>query len=95
MARKIDKDTPLSRNQRLIADNYGSGEFSYCKTVDEALDVGDGLFAFLLTELSEDEDCENYAEAFTRLDTIKREIDEIQNVFANADDYRRVVKDNG
>ena len=75
---------PLDKFQRLVADSYESGEFSYCKNLHDVLQTGDGLFQWLMFELSDSEDCENFDDARKRLDTALREIREVSDAFEDA-----------
>ena len=42
--------TALTRLQALVAKHYEGGEFSYVHELEDARDVPDGLFAFLIDE---------------------------------------------
>lgn len=62
--------------QRKVADTYGGGDYAYIQTVDEARNVGDTLFTFLMIELDPKEDCDSNLEAIRRIDSA---IDELQD----------------
>ena len=69
----------LNPFQRVCADTYAGGDFAHVQHVDEAKQVGDTLFAFIMIELASSEDCGNAEEAVGRLD---RAIADIQGVAA-------------
>jgi NTP pyrophosphatase (non-canonical NTP hydrolase) len=41
---------PLTKFQRLVAETYEGGEFSWVRTEEGSENVGDGLFSFLIRE---------------------------------------------
>lgn len=68
----------MNKIQKIVMNTYSGGEFAGYSTADEAIDTsGDSLFSFLLTEVSDDEDCETVETAIKRLQT---SIDYIQEV---------------
>lgn len=73
----------LDENQKIVAENYCGGEFSYADEVKDPLgrDYGDGLFRFLLVELSHAEDCDSKEEALKRLSNIINQIEEVKAAF--------------
>ena len=82
--------------QRIVADNYEGGELAHIlKAKSEAdymvglANCGDGLFKFLVTELSEAEDCDSYETALKRLDTTIRQIREVETAFEEARDRNK------
>lgn len=80
----------LDKNQRIVADNYEGGEFSHVQGVaDAGRKLGDGLFNFLLIELSNAEDCDSIDTALHRLETIEREIAEVKKEFLEAQDKQK------
>ncbi|MCK5605073.1 hypothetical protein KAR91_24500 [Candidatus Pacearchaeota archaeon] len=64
--------------QKAVAESYVGGEFNNDEVLDNMDDCGDGLFKFLMTELSEEEGCDSYDEAVRRLSTIQRQIEEVK-----------------
>lgn len=64
----------LNAFQRVCADNYDGGDFSHVGRVDEAKNVGDTLFAFLMVELASSEGCNSAGEAVRRLDRATADI---------------------
>lgn len=69
--------TDLNTHQRAAADTYGMGDFSYATTQDEAENVGDTLFLFIIRELSDDEGCDSRDEAIRRMEAAKRDIQDV------------------
>jgi len=57
----------LSPWQQAVAKTYGNGDFAHITSVDEAREVGDTLFLFLMIELDEKEGCDSAPEAGIRL----------------------------
>lgn len=65
----------LNKFQLAAAKVYGGGDFSHVENLDETKDVGDGLFSFLMSEMSDkDMDIE------TALYRLRRAIDDIEEV---------------
>lgn len=58
---------PLNPFQRVLARVYGDGAFAHVASLEEARGVGDGLFTFLMVELSDREDCQTPDDATRRL----------------------------
>ena len=71
----------LDRFQRIVADSYEDGEFSHVNSLTGASEMGDGLFRFLLAEISESEDCDSQEEAMRRLHNARRQIEEVMQAF--------------
>lgn len=71
----------LNPYQRLAADTYAGGEFSHIQHEDEATDVGDTLFLFLIREL--DDDCDSWEEATNRLQRARDDIDGVLSEVEN------------
>jgi hypothetical protein len=72
--------TQLTAWQRLVAENYGGGDYAHVQSVDECRDVGDTLFTFLMVELDPKEDCDDWPEALRRIGEAQRQIEEIYNL---------------
>ena len=53
--------------QQIVLRSYCSGEFSHVRTMGEVRACGDGLFTFLMVELSAKEDCTGALDAFNRV----------------------------
>jgi len=70
-------NTPLTEIQKIARDNYAGGNFSHVESVEETEDVGDTLFEFVMRELAPSEDCDSLDEAIRRMETAKREIEEV------------------
>jgi len=65
--------------QRLAADVYGNGDFSYIANQSQAQDIGDSLFTFTINELATSEGCEDRETALSRLDTAINDLQIIKN----------------
>jgi hypothetical protein len=78
--------------QSIVAISYEKGEFSHIgrdgNDLSDAvlLASGDGLFRYLMVELSENEDCDNYETAIRRLNTSIRQLEEVKKAFEWAQD---------
>ena len=68
----------LNKAQKICRKNYASGDFNYCASAEEARDIGDSLFGFLMTELSDEEDCIGRDTALARMANVVREVSEVQ-----------------
>ena len=68
----------LSQIQRLVARTYDDGKHSHIKNIEEAHDVGDTLFLFLMIELSKKEDCHNIDTAIRRVGTAIGQLIEVK-----------------
>lgn len=64
----------LSPWQRVVADNYGGGDYAYITSLDQCRDVGDSLFTFLMIEMDPKEGCDNAETALQRLETARDDI---------------------
>ena len=72
--------TQLNRFQRLVADNYGGGDYAHFVVPEEAEDAGDTLLTFLMRELSDDcQDDPN--EALRRLTAARLDLQELERIF--------------
>lgn len=61
---------------------YCNGEFKYMRSMGDVRVCGDGLLAFLLVELSEEEACTSTDEAFSR---VAAAIEQLREVLAALD----------
>lgn len=75
----------LNRAQRIVADTYEGGEFAHVQSIDDARDVGDGLFLFLMVELSDDEDCLDQDEAIRRVAVATEQLLDVSMALHSAD----------
>lgn len=66
--------------QRLIADNYGGGDYAHVQSLAECRDVGDTLFTFLMIETDPKEGCDDWPAALGRLNTARRDIEELDRL---------------
>lgn len=57
----------LNPFQRACVRTYAGGDFAHVQNLDEAREVGDTLFLFLMIELSSEEGCDCPEEAGRRL----------------------------
>ena len=73
----------LNPFQRVVANKYACGDFSYCETLSDTQDVGDGLFSFLMRELNDDDDDGEPMDASTANQRLQSAIDDL-SAAANA-----------
>ena len=66
--------TMLNPFQRICAVAYGEGDFAHIESIEEAHDLGDPLFAFLIAELASSEGCDCREEALRRLEMAAADI---------------------
>jgi hypothetical protein len=64
----------MNKFQRTAADVYAGGDFAYVEFIDPNAVYGDTLFTFLMSELSDNEDCEDLEEAIRRLHLAENQI---------------------
>jgi len=81
MGKRKEDSMSLDKYQRIVAGAYEDGLFRQTQSVQSAEDLGDGLFTFLLRELSENEGVDSLREALSRLDTILAEVLVVQQAF--------------
>lgn len=74
----------LNAAQRVVADTYGGGDYAHITAPDEAEDVGDTLFTFLIRELADSEDCDDLDEALRRVEVARDQLGEIIEALADA-----------
>ena len=72
---------PFSSVQCKILKYYADGDFSHIQTEEELENCGDGLLKFLMLELSAEEDCEDEEEAYRRLNTVIKQLEEVRELF--------------
>lgn len=65
--------------QAIAAAAYADGEFADLTTMEEVADCGDGLFRFVMVELSSSEDCCTADEALTRMHRAIRELGQVHS----------------
>lgn len=74
--------TEFNPFQKSVAQNYCGGDFSHVSTTEEAKEVGDTLFYFLIVELSTTEGCNNADDARQRLYNASQQVLECHNAIA-------------
>lgn len=67
--------------QLLCAAAYGDGDHANVGSAAEAKKVGDTLFAFLMTELSDAEDCEAVSDAISRVRAALNDVTKVLEAF--------------
>ncbi|HET6525042.1 hypothetical protein [Sphingopyxis sp.] len=76
----------LNPFQQICTAAYSEGDFAHIESAEQARNVGDPLFAFLLAELASSEGCDRREEALRRLEMatadIRRVIDAIDQMAA-------------
>jgi hypothetical protein len=75
----------LNDAQRVAVRAYDGGEHCRCESPEDAEDVGDTLFSFIIRELSEREDCDSFDEAVRRLEVARQQLDEVIEALSSAD----------
>jgi hypothetical protein len=73
--------TMLNPFQQICTAAYGEGDFAHIESVDQAHDVGDPLFAFLMAELASSEGCDCREEALRRLEMAAADIHRVIDAF--------------
>ena len=77
-----EKDpTMLNPFQQICAVAYGEGDFAHIESIEEAHDLGDPLFAFLIAELASSEGCDCREEALRRLEMAAADIRRVIDAF--------------
>jgi hypothetical protein len=78
----------MNRFQTCAANHYAEGHFAHLansETWRKDLDgLGDGLFRYLILELSTREDCETWAEAMGRVDGAIQGLEQVLTAFRDA-----------
>ena len=64
--------------QRYVAQNYCGGELNRPDVIQTLDDCGDGLFKFLMTELSDEEDCTGADDAYNRISTAIEQLEALR-----------------
>lgn len=60
--------------QQVLARTYGEGDFAHVASIDDARDVGDTLFLFLMIELGPREGCDSWDEALRRVEMAQEDL---------------------
>ena len=68
----------MNEFQRVIAESYEGGELNHGDVLGDLDTCGDGLFKFLMIEMSDSEDCDGFITAIGRLTTIAGQINEVK-----------------
>lgn len=70
----------MNRWQKAVCETYGHGDYRHYRNnprwKSAVEDCGDTLFRFLMTELSDSEDCEDAETALQRLEAARDDIDQ-------------------
>tara|TARA_R110002072_G_scaffold63430_3_gene157836 strand:+ start:4288 stop:4866 length:579 start_codon:yes stop_codon:yes gene_type:complete len=69
-----DHTMKLNEYQNIARENYADGDYA---STDEYRDVGDGLYTALMTELSDNEDCESRDMARNRVARMIRDLEDV------------------
>lgn len=77
---KGEPEPGFDQYQKIVAESYASGDHA-CHGPDDAKDCGDTLLTFLMSELSEREDCDSFECAVNRLDSAIRQLTEVRSAF--------------
>jgi hypothetical protein len=94
----MKNDSCLNEAQRIVLKTYANGDYAHeidaidnpvFRTSRQVMDTflencGDTLLAFLLTELSDTEDCEDMETALGRIDTAFRQLKEVKDALLSA-----------
>lgn len=75
----------FNRFQRHVADTYANGEYAHINRVGDAEEVDDTLFVFLIRELDDCEEWEDWDMAASRLRTAIRDIEHVLNKMEGAE----------
>lgn len=67
----------LNEYQQIAANVYGGGDYKAIQSVDEARDLGDTLFRFVMIELGGDEDCDSLDTAISRMRSARNDIESV------------------
>jgi hypothetical protein len=88
-----DAATPVVFNpfQRLCSAVYADGDFSDVSTIAGAKEVGDSLFAYLMRELSDTEDCESPSDAMNRIKATLRDVQSVLDAIESVEDGTATV----
>lgn len=76
----------MNKAQKIVAENYCNGELNNAHVMQTLDTCGDGLFKFLMVELSDKEDCIDLDDAYNRVATA---IDQLQAVLVHLDTEAR------
>jgi hypothetical protein len=86
----------LNRFQIAAVEAYEDGDFAWLKDSEDwradLNDLGDGLLKFILIELSDREDCENWNEAIRRVCTASTQILEVMGAIIDAASKERQAR---
>lgn len=67
----------LNPYQRACAAAYTQGDFEHVQDIEQARELRDTLFTFLMTELSSNEGCDSRSEALRRLNMAMANIEDV------------------
>lgn len=63
--------------QRIVVQTYCGGEFNHPDILNNLDECGDGLFKFLMVELSSEEDCQGVDDAYNRVVSAREQLFEV------------------
>ena len=80
-------ETNLNRAQIICKASYCAGEFDSHEiaSTEDAQEIGDGLFSFLMRELADSEDCSGLDEACNRMRRIVAEVQDVYSALTEAE----------
>ena len=72
----------MNRAQQIVAETYCGGELNRPDVMETLDNCGDGLFRFLMVELSDEEDCTDTDDAYNR---VANAINQLEDLLAVLD----------
>lgn len=67
----------MNRAQQIVAETYCGGELNRPDVLETLDECGDGLFKFLMIELSDKEDCAGIDDAYNRVAIAREQLGEL------------------
>jgi hypothetical protein len=64
--------------QKAVAETYAEGDFAHVASIEDAREVGDTLFLFLMIELGTREDCDSWAVALRRVEIALGQLEDVR-----------------
>lgn len=72
--------TTFNKAQQIVLQTYGGGDYAHIDNIKGCRNVGDGLFTFLMTELSDDESCDTLEIAINRVTTASNQLLDLRDM---------------